>query len=215
MGQFSCVLFDLDGTLLNTNDLVVKSFQHTLATKLGLHLEARELYPFFGEPLKTTMGRFAADRVDELLAEYRRFNAIHHDALVTPFAGAYQTMEALESAGILQGVVTSKLKGTASKGLILFNLDKFIKVMICCEDVENHKPHGEPVEAALRKLGIGRRGVLMVGDSPMDIRCAKNAGVASAGVTWSVHQGEILNREQPDFMLDNLEQLKSICGITA
>lgn len=215
MGQFSCVLFDLDGTLLNTNDLVVKSFQHTFSTMLGLHVEVQELYPFFGEPLKTTMGRFAPDRVDELLAEYRRFNAIHHDALVTPFAGAYQTMEALESAGILQGVVTSKLQVTAIRGLNLFDLDKFLKVLICCEDVEHHKPHGEPVEAALRKLGIGKQGVLMVGDSPMDIQCAKNAGVASAGVTWSVHQGEILTRQKPDFMLDNLEQIKGICGITA
>jgi len=210
---FSCILFDLDGTVLNTNELIIRSFQHTLSTHLGLQPADEELYPYFGEPLRDTLARYDANRVDELITTYREFMYGNHDELVKIFPGTFETMEALHMAGIKLGVVTSKLKMTSEWGLKLFGLAKFVRVCITIEDVQNPKPHPEPIELALHRLSLGKEGVLMVGDSPYDLRCAYNAGVSSAAVGWSVHSRETLQKENPHFVLGQFSDLLGMCGI--
>ncbi|MCL5935500.1 MAG: pyrophosphatase PpaX [Firmicutes bacterium] len=213
MQPFSCILFDLDGTVLNTNALIIKSFQHTLSTHLGLQLADEEFHPYFGEPLRDTLARYDANRVDELITTYREFMYGNHDELVKVFPGTFETMEALHKAGIKLGVVTSKLKMTSQWGLKLFGLDQFIRTCITIEDVKNPKPHPEPIELALHQLSQGKEGALMVGDSPYDLRCALNAGVSSAAVGWSVHPRETLQEQKPHFVLGHFSDLLDICGL--
>lgn len=210
---FSCILFDLDGTVLNTNELIIKSFQHTLGAHLGVQPADEEFYPYFGEPLRDTLARYDAHRVEELITTYREFMYGNHDELVKIFPGTFETLEALHQAGIVLGVVTSKLKMTSEWGLKLFGLDQFIRECITIEDVKNAKPHPEPIELALHRLKQGKEKVLMVGDSPYDLRCASNAGVSSAAVGWSVYSQETLSKENPRFVLSHFADLLGICGL--
>jgi len=213
MSNIKCVLFDLDGTVLNTNNLIIKSFQHTLRQHLNLDVKPQDLYPYFGEPLRTTLERFGADLVEDLIATYREFNITNHDTYTTIFPGAKEVLQRLRRNGIQTGIVTSKIRFAAQRGLQLFKLENYFDVVVAAEDTAQHKPHPAPILTALARLNINNQGVIMVGDSPFDLRCARNAGVYSAAVGWSVHPRTLLAQEQPDYILESFNDLLTICAI--
>lgn len=207
MTGIQCVLFDLDGTLLNTNDLIIKSFKHTLSKHLSLEVTEEDIYPFFGEPLRVTLERFGPELAEEMLLSYREFNKVYHDELTTIFPGAVEALEELSRLGVRLGVVTSKITQTAIRGLELFGIRRFFEVVVGLEMTEKHKPDPEPILKALEILDLPPSAALMVGDSPFDILCARNAGVKSAAVAWSVHSKEKLMEEGPDYYIQSFQDV--------
>lgn len=205
--KFDCMLFDLDGTLINTNDLVIKSFQHAFKVHLGRECTPQEVIPHFGEPLSEILTSLAPGQEELLLKTYREFNQGEHDRLTREFPGIGSTLETLQAKGVKLGVVTSKLKPMALRGLRLFDLERFFPVIVGGDDTERHKPEGEPVLKALEIMGHSKEGVLYVGDSTVDIQCAKNAGVTSAAVMWSSFRREDLLAFEPDIVLESAEDL--------
>ena len=208
--MYQAILFDLDGTLLNTNALIIHTFQYTLEKHLGIRAKPEELTPYFGEPLRVTLSRFAPKNVDELVATYRAYNALKHDELTTLFPHVQETLSQLHKMGIKLGVVTSKFKPSALKGLELFRLTSYFEVIIGLDDTPEHKPHPAPIEKALQELKVKASQTLMVGDSPMDLRCARNAGVDSALVSYSLLPPEVLAAEKPTYVLKDLRDLITI-----
>ena len=207
MNSIRCALFDLDGTLLNTNHLIIESFRHTFRHHLGIEIVPEDVYPFFGEPLITTLRRYSPELAEAMVETYREFNWDNHDCLTTPFPGAARCLEGLSARGCRVAVVTSKLRRTAHHGLEFFGLSRWVEAVVAYEDTERHKPHPEPILKALEVLDTGPEGVLMVGDSPLDLRCAKAAGVRSAAVSWSVYPLGQLTAENPEYVLDSLDDL--------
>ena len=205
--MIDCILFDLDGTLINTNDLIIKSFQHTMRVHLDRECLPEEFIPFFGEPLITILERFDQNQGEEMIKTYREYNLAKHDELTTRFEGTVETLGELKNRGIMLGVVTSKLRPAALRGIKLCGLDEFFSVVVACEDTTRHKPDSEPILKALELLGRGKAGVLYVGDSTLDILSAKSAGVMSAAVMWSALQRKVLLDTTPDFALEKVEDL--------
>ena len=204
-----CVLFDLDGTLLNTNELVLESLQYTIRTHLGIDADAPRLYKYFGQPLVTIMADLSPDKADELVRTYREYSARKHDDLIRVFPHVPETLDKLKSSDVPVAVVTSKLRSLAFRGLKLCNLEKYIDACVAFEDTDNHKPEPDPIVRALEMLGIepAIREVIMVGDSPYDLLCASNAGVKSAAVEWSIHPREVLSSCKPDIWLPDFPAL--------
>jgi pyrophosphatase PpaX len=209
---FHCVLFDLDGTLIDTNELILTSFQHTLADRLGLHVEPRELYRYFGEPLDYTMRRYAPDRWEELVAHYRAFMLAEHDRLIRPIPGIRELLERLRAAGVRRAVVTSKHSELARLGAQRCGLDGLLEDFVGREMTERHKPDPAPVQLALKRLGLPPGpAVLMVGDSPFDILSGRAAGVRTCAVGWAVHDRSEVAGALPDFYAETVEGLEAIC----
>ncbi|MFZ5817009.1 MAG: pyrophosphatase PpaX [Bacillota bacterium] len=202
MARFSVLLFDLDGTLIDTNHLIVTSFQHVFREHLKREVAAEEIYPFFGEPLPRTMARYAPERAEELVERYRAYNISQHDLLVRPFPGVPEALTALQAAGLRLGVVTSKRTELAQRGLRVCGLERFFATLVGMDATEKHKPDPEPVLEALRRMGEepGPH-VLMVGDSIYDIQCGRNAGCATAGVGWTVGRSA-LEASGPDHWVE-------------
>lgn len=210
MTTFSTVLFDLDGTLIDTNHLIVTSFQHTFREHLGLEVAPEEIYPYFGEPLPRTMARFAPDRAEELCSLYRAHNMAHHDLLVRQFAGVREALTALRAAGLKLAIVTSKQTELALRGLRVCHLDHFFPTVVGMDATVKHKPDPEPCLEAMRRLGVEPGpDVLMVGDSMFDIQCGRNAGVRTVGVAWTVNP-EPLRASQPDFWVETPADLVNL-----
>ncbi|HYF93155.1 MAG TPA: pyrophosphatase PpaX [Symbiobacteriaceae bacterium] len=208
---FSVVLFDLDGTVINTNDLIVASFQHVLKENLGLDVPAATIHRHFGEPLPRTMGRYHPERAEELTNLYRVYNLANHDALVKEFEGVRDTLEALRAAGVRLGIVTSKRRDLALRGLRVTNLAPFFETVVGMDDTEKHKPEPEPVLLALERLGrVPGPDVLMVGDSTFDILCGRNAGVKTAAVGWTVIDRLELAGAGPDAWVERPQELLSL-----
>ena len=184
------VLFDLDGTLIDTGALIVASFLHTFATMLpdAPAPTPEAIRATFGEPLTLTFGRYGRDagHVEELIACYRAFNIARHDDLVRRFPGALECVSALHAAGVELAIVTSKLSSVARLGLAAGGLTPFFDVLVGLDSVAEHKPSGAPALLALRLLGAEPGAhVLFVGDSHLDIACGRNAGCRTAAVGWT------------------------------
>ncbi|EAX46561.1 HAD-superfamily hydrolase, subfamily IA, variant 1 [Thermosinus carboxydivorans Nor1] len=199
--KYRGILFDLDGTLLDTTELIVKSFQHTFRVHYNRDITPAEIHPFFGQTLRAAMEHLGPDKVDELIATYRDYNLTHHE-------------QELYNAGTAMAIVTSKTQGTALRGLRLFNLDKYITAVIGVEQCQKHKPDPEPVLTAIKELGLTAADCLMVGDSPHDIISAKRAGAHTAAVRWTQVPWQSIVAEKPDYILNTMEDLLSICEIS-
>ncbi|WP_044338300.1 pyrophosphatase PpaX [Rossellomorea aquimaris] len=215
MSRITTILFDLDGTLINTNDLIISSFLHTLNHYYPGQYEEKDVHAFMGPPLEESFGGLDPDRMDEMCAHYRAYNHEHHDALVTEFEGVYETVQALYENGYKLAIVSTKVRDVVLKGLDLMNLRPFFEVIITLDEVENAKPHPEPIEKALVALGSSPGEAIMIGDNHHDILAGKNAGVLTAGVAWSAKGREHLAHYEPDFMLDNMKDLLKIVGVPA
>jgi pyrophosphatase PpaX len=211
--HFKGILFDLDGTLLDTTELIIKSFQHTIDVNYNRPVDLEIVRAYFGKPLRAALEVLGPGDVDKLIHTYREFNLQHHDELAKIFAGVAQTIQELYSAGVLLAVVTSKTHTTAIRGLKLFDMDKYFPVVIGCEQCQNHKPHPEPVQLALAGLGLWAGDCLMVGDSPADILSAQAAGVKTAAVRWSALPIGTLEAVHPDFILDTMADLLCVSGV--
>ncbi|MDK2960686.1 MAG: pyrophosphatase PpaX [Bacillota bacterium] len=205
------VLFDLDGTLIDTNRLIIESFQYTLKRHLGREVPAAEIVSTFGRPLIEGLRHFSPEKAEEMLQTYRRYNEARHDATTTLIPGVRETLSALKGAGLSLAVVTSKRRGLALRGLRLFNLEVYMDAIVTPEDTVRHKPEPDPVLKALELLRVNPKEALMVGDSPLDLACARAAGTYTAAALWSALPRELLLAEKPDFLLTKMTELLEIC----
>ncbi|MDI3280987.1 MAG: HAD-IA family hydrolase [Bacillota bacterium] len=211
MPRFSTVLFDLDGTLIDTNELILRSFAYTSQVHLGRPWTKEELLPHFGLPLREQLQLLAPGRVEELLTTYSRFNEVEHDRLARPVPQARRVLSALQRSGIKLGVVTSKRRHLAERALRHFRLWPYFQAVVCCEDTERHKPYPEPVLLALERLEARAADTLFLGDTPCDLLAGKAAGVQTAAVSWSLLPREQLATWEPDFWLSRLTDLLPLC----
>ena len=185
------VLFDLDGTLIDTVELILRSFEHTFRELLPSLPASRDvLRAYLGDPLQVTFSRLAggdAPLTAQLLTTYRAFNHAHHDALVREFPGMRAAVAALAAAGCVLGIVTSKTTALAERGLDVCGLREFFPVVVGVDACAEHKPHPGPALEALRRMGVAPGGtVLFVGDAPADILCGRAAGcAATVAVEWT------------------------------
>lgn len=208
MGKFDCILFDLDGTLIDTTPLIFESFRHTFLYHFNEKKEDSELLAFLGIPLKNAFESTYPDFTEILLKTYKEFNESKHDRYVGIFINIVDMLEKLAAGNILLGVVTSKRRELAMRGMKLFGIDKYMSVFVGMEDTARHKPEGDPIIKALAQMEITDKSrVLYVGDSPYDILSAKNAGVKSAVVGWSYLPQHELTGLNPDICLKEPKDL--------
>jgi pyrophosphatase PpaX len=207
------ILFDLDGTLIDTNELIIQSFLHTLEKYYPGKYKREDVLPFIGPPLYETFHALDPSRVQEMIDTYRAFNHAHHDALIREFETVYETIETLHQNGFRLGVVTTKIHQTAVMGLKKTRLEPFFDCVIGLDDVEHAKPDPEPIYKALDLLQSTPDEALMVGDNYHDILAGKRAGTKTAGVAWTIKGREYLEQYEPDFMLEKMSDLLTIVGV--
>ena len=207
--KYKYILFDLDGTLIDTNQLIIDSFKHTYKTHLSRDIEEKEIQQYFGEPLITTLRRYSPEKAEELYDTYIRYNESVHDSSVNLCCDIQECLEQLKEMGCVLAVVTSKRYKMAHRGLELFGITKHFSTLVTVDDTENHKPHPEPVLRALEKLGAAADEAIMVGDSIFDIQCAHNAGVKAIQVTWGAALDQ-QQQEKPDYLVDNALEIVDI-----
>lgn len=210
--KIDTVLFDLDGTLLNTRHLIDQSFIHTFEKfRPGYNLTDEELDSFFGPTLYQTFKRYSDDEkeINEMIEYYRAFNVPNHDSMVSAFPGSREILKSLHNRGLNVGVVSSKKTDLVVHGLELFKMKDYVDIVIGADEVKNHKPAPDGILLAKEKLN--GKNVLYVGDTKNDILAGKNANVKTCGVLYIKHP-EIMLEVSPDYVINKLSELDSICG---
>jgi len=203
--MIKAVLFDLDGTLLDTNELIFDSFNRTIIECVGVTLDRAEVVNFFGRPLKESFGnQFGHDnpKIDEYIKYYRDLNEKNHDNMCSAFEGVKELLTELKNANIKIGIVTSKRGELARRGMEIAGIIDFMDVIISPESTELHKPNPEPAIEACRILGVDPTEALMVGDASYDILCGNRAGCRSVAVSYSFIELETLKEAKPHYIID-------------
>lgn len=210
--NITTILFDLDGTLIDTNELIISTYLYTLEKYYPGKYTREDVLPFLGPTLHEVFGAMDSERVEEMVLEYRTYNLANHDNLVKEFVGVMETIETLKKKGYKLAIVTTKREDVAFKGLRLMKLDSFFDVMIAYDHVKKVKPDPEPIFLALEKLDSKPGEALMVGDNFHDVLAGKNAGTKTAGVAWTIKGRDYLAKYDPDYMLENMTDLLTILG---
>lgn len=212
MSFVKTILFDLDGTLINTTDIILSTFVETFQRFMPeLTFDDDELTNFLGQTLFTTFSFYADDeqQVTDMVKYYREISTIRIDEKLDAFPYASETLAFLKEKNIQVGVVTSKMRSVAKHHLELTGLYDKIDVLIGFEDTEKHKPHPDPLLIAIDKLNAQKATTIYIGDHENDITAAKKAGILSCAVTYSPRLQEMLNT-MPDFVIDELRNLKDL-----
>ena len=209
MPRYRTVLFDLDGTLIDSISLILDSYHHTFET-FGLpKRRSTEWLVGIGTPLRVHLAAWARDEamLEAMIAVYRAYNLTHHDARVRAYPGIVAAVRALAAAGVRLGLVTSKNRSGAERGLIAAGLHGAMEAMICADDVENPKPHREPVDRAVAKLSADPAETLFVGDSVHDMHAGKAATVGTGAALWGPFSRADLEASEPSHWLASPEDL--------
>lgn len=213
--MINTVLFDLDGTIIDTNELIIQTYLHVFKEKsTPLPVTRERIISNMGKPLIDLMKDYSGtEQVNDLIAAYREFNTAQHDELIREIPYVYEVLSTLYEEGIQISIVTTKIRSTTVRGLKFFNLDKFIKTIVTIEDVDYPKPHPQPVLRAMEALSANPQNTAMVGDTSYDIKAANSAGVTSIAVGWSLLSESELRQHQPDYIIQDMRELLQIVGL--
>lgn len=204
-------MFDLDGTLVDTTNLIRQSFRHASREVLGEQLPDEVLMANVGQPLDKQMEILDSDRAQELYEVYRKFNHARHDEFIREYDGIKQLLDTLTERGVKMGIVTSKSRLTVDMALQCIPIEHYFEALITTDDTEYHKPHPQPLQLAMSKLDVTPDESVYIGDSPFDIEAGQAAGIATVAVSWGIFPPVRLKELEPDFFFDNPEEILQLC----
>jgi pyrophosphatase PpaX len=206
--RFPVVLFDLDGTVVDSGAIILASMRHATREVLGAEFGDDELMQAVGGPgLEAQMAVFAPERVDELVSVYRAHNEPLHDELEACL-GMQDVLVRLHDEGRRLGVVTAKRRSTVELAFARVPVAHLFETVVGGDETEKHKPDPEPLLLAAKRMNADPAQTAYVGDSPFDMRAAKAAGMHAVAVSWGrIHDRGILEREEPDAIVDSAEEL--------
>jgi len=198
-------LFDLDGTLIDSVELILRSYRHTLRAHRGYEPPDELWLRGLGTPIRVQLRQWSDDpaEIEAMARTYSVYNMEHHDALVRPYDGIVDAVRRLKAGGNRLGLVTSKVRTGAERGLRVTGLDAAFDVIVGADDVRNPKPHPEPVLVALERLGTMPAETVFIGDSRHDMESGRAAGVRIAAALWGPFDRAYLEDLSPDYWLEH------------
>jgi pyrophosphatase PpaX len=206
------ILFDLDGTLIDSIELILASMRYAFDKCEAPAPSDAEWLAGVGTPLRTMFEHYTSDEesIDRFIAAYREHQLANHDRLVRSFEDVPQTIAALKSAGHPLAVVTSKTGALAQRGLEHVGLAHYFDTIVGCDSCTRHKPHPEPVLMALNRLGYEPEEALFVGDSVHDIESGNAAGVLTIAALWGPFTRDQLAVAEPGRYLERAGDLLQV-----
>lgn len=207
--HFQGILFDLDGTLIDSYDLIIYSFHYAAKEVLGREDLDNQYAAMIGQPLSTQMWTFTDSEAehDALVETYRAENMRVHDQMIRKFEGAREALLELKNMGFRLGVVTSKLHWCAQRGVEATDIDDLFEFLVGADDWPESKPEPGPILHGCDLFGLDPASCVYVGDSPFDIRAGNAAGCATVAATWGMFPQQQLEAENPSIICSSIAQL--------
>ena len=210
--DYKAILFDLDGTLLDTHDMILTSFRHACATVL-LPEEAPpddKLMDMIGIPLKTQMEIIAPEKSEALFDAYVEKNSQIQETMLGGFEGTEQVLNLLLAKGLRLGVVTSKRHGPAIHGLKQMGLDGYFEFVLGADNTKEHKPKPGPLLDGAKLMGLSPFDCAYIGDSPYDMQAAVSANMYAVGALWGMFEKQALVDTGADVIISDIRELPGL-----
>lgn len=205
MNKLSCIIFDLDGTLTQTNELIFASFNHIAKKYAHRTYTSQEIVAMFGPPEEVAVENIVGkDQVDEAMDDLCEFYNEHHPMMAEIHEGIRELLDFLKQRGLLLALFTGKGKRTTLITLEKFSLKPYFDLIVTGNDVENHKPSADGIRKVMKTFHLKPGELLMVGDAVSDVKAAHEAGVAIAAVLWDSYGKEKVLQMDPDYRFHNV-----------
>ena len=207
MKKFTCIIFDLDGTLTKTNELIFATFNHVAQKYTGKIYSPEEITSMFGPPEQIAIERLVGkDKIDEAMNDFYAYYEAHHPRMADAYEGIREMLEFLKTCGIILAIFTGKGKRSALITLDKIGVKNLFDIIISGNDVINHKPSSEGIRKVIDKFELEPGEVLMVGDSVADVKAAHEAGVEIAAVLWDSYGKENVMRMKVDYQFHSVKE---------
>lgn len=206
--KFKEIIFDIDGTLTSTNELIFASFNHITEKYLGRKYSSDEIVSLFGPTEDQILEDMCGENFEQAKKEYYDFyTGNHHMADLYP--GIKQILSHLKEKNILLSIYTGKGRKAAVITLKKLDIHDYFDYIITGDDVVEQKPAAEGINKFIEKFSLNKNSVLMIGDSPADVKAAKAAGVKIASVLWDSYAKEKVLQLKSDFIFHSVEELRN------
>lgn len=208
--RWQVVVWDLDGTLVDTVGLIVASYQHAFQKVLGHPWDEAEIKSWIGQSLYGAIQRAVPEHADEVFREYTAWNVANTERMIAVYAGVPELLRTLKAAGVRMAIATSKRRQPAEWALQLCGLDGLAPLLVTHEDVDEHKPSPRPLLLALERMQANPEEAVYVGDAAVDVIAARNAGMQAIAVTWGAGTREAILAESPAAVADSPAELTKL-----
>lgn len=209
MKNINCIIFDIDGTLTQTNELIFASFNYFSKKYLNEIYTPSQITAMFGPPEEVTIEKLVGfPKYEAALADFLDFYRKNHNALARLYPGIVEILEFLKMQGIIMAVFTGKGSKSTLITLEEFNIKQYFDMIITGSDVKNHKPSAEGIRKIINYFGLKEENVLMVGDAVADVKAAHEAGIKIAAVVWDSYSKEKVLQMDVDFIFENVEKFR-------
>ncbi|HUL43355.1 MAG TPA: HAD family hydrolase [Bacteroidota bacterium] len=210
MQRVSCIIFDLDGTLTQTNELIYATFNHVAEKYLNKTFTPKEITGLFGPPEEIAIERLLGkEKSREAMDDFYAFYEHHHPSMASAYGGVREMLEFLKQRGMILAIFTGKGRKTALITLEQIGIRKYFDLIVTGTDVKSHKPSPEGIASVMNRFGLEASQVLMVGDSVSDIRAAHDAGVLIASVVWDSYGKEKVMQMDVDYRFYSVSEFVS------
>jgi pyrophosphatase PpaX len=215
MKQISCIIFDLDGTLTQTNELIYASINYVTEKYINKSFTPKEIVAMFGPPEDIAIGKLVAkDQLDDAMEDFYLFYRIHHPSMANVYGGIKEMLEFVKQQGIILAIFTGKGKYTTLITLDQIGIKQYFDLIVTGHDVENHKPSADGIRKVMNRFGLDPDQVLMVGDAVSDVKAAQEANVKIAAVLWDSYGKESVLKMAVDYTFHSVgefvEWLKNV-----
>ena len=206
--RVSCVIFDIDGTLTKTHELIFASFNHVASKYVGKTFTPQEIIALFGPPEEVALARIVGGRrAPAAMRDLLDYYTAHHRSLASLHEGIEEVLRFLKQRQIRLAVFTGKDKRTADITLGELQIGPYFDLVVSGTDVQHHKPHPEGIQSVLRTFNVQPQETLMIGDTVSDVRASRSAGVRMAAVLWDSHDKERLLGMTTDLRFFNVAEM--------
>ena len=207
MEKFTGIIFDIDGMLTSTNELIFATFNHIAEKYLNKHFSDSEIAAMFGPTEDVILKQWCPDNYEEARKDYYEFYEENHQ-MADLYPGIIEILDILKRKDVLLSIYTGKGRDATIITLEKLKIYNYFDLIITGDEVKEHKPSPEGITLFLDKFHLPKENVLMVGDAPADIRASRAAGVKIASVIWDSYSKETVVRLEPDYLFSSVEDLK-------
>ncbi len=208
--KIRCIIFDMDGTLTRTNQLIYDSFNHVAEKYINKRLAPTEIVALFGPPEKEAVeNMIGSSHIDDAMKEYYSFYREKHNELASLYPGIKQLLEFVKKRGLLVCLFTGKGSRTTQISLEKFGIGQYFDMVVTGDDVEHFKPSGDGINRIMKRFSLRPEEVLMVGDSVADIKASRESGVRVAAVVWDSYSKENVIQTATDHLFHTVQDFRS------
>lgn len=209
MNKFDGIIFDIDGTLTATNELIFSTFNHITEKYLDTTYTPKDVAALFGPTEGTIIKNLIGENFDEAFTDYHDYYEANHNDLADAYDGIIQLVENLHNSGVTLSIYTGKGRRSSEITLKEIGLIDYFDMIVTGDDIKGHKPSPEGIDVFIETFNIPRERVLMVGDAPSDVKAARATGIKIASVLWDAYAKEEVMKMGSDYYFHSVEELQS------